>query len=287
MRRRFEGKVAVVTGSGRGIGRATLIGMAKEGARCCVTARSVDEIEAVAAEIRALGGEAIAVQCDVADTAQVRNMIERTMAAFGRLDVLVNNAAGGLTSASGRSMTILECTEEDWDAAINGSLTSVYRVSHFALPYMIKSGGGAIVNISSTRGLSGRAGRVGYGAAKAGVINLTRCMALDLLDRKVRVNCVCPGHVESEHMKATADIIRNPARQDEVLSGLSAGARQKILGRLDFFRSHPEQLASVLGRGFTGYPDQLASAIMFLASDDASFINGEILVVDGGSSAGK
>lgn len=285
-RRRFEGKVAIVTGSGRGIGRATAIGLAKEGAKCCITARSLDEIESVKKEISALGGEAIVVRTDVGDLGQIKNMVDRTVESFGRLDYLVNNAAGGL----GHNTTILDCTEEQWQDAINGALTSVYRASHYALPHIIEAGGGAIVNVSSTRGLSGRRARVGYGSAKAGVINLTRCMALDLLDYNVRVNCVCPGHVESEYMKVAADILRDPSRKEDLLAPLTPSARTMIENRVKSAMVTPEQMASVVGRGFagfTGYPDQLANVIIFLLSDDASFVNGEILTVDGGSSAGK
>ncbi len=283
---RFQGKVAIVTGSGRGIGRATVLGMTKEGGRCCVAARTLADVESVVREVKALGGEAIGVQCDVGDTAQVKNMIEKTVEAFGRLDIVVNNAAGG-HSGPPRSNSILEVTEEAWNDTINGALTSVYRVSHYALPHIIKSGGGAIVNTSSTRGLSGRANGAAYGAAKAGVINLTRCMAMDLLEYKVRVNCVCPGHVLNEHMKAQYDILNAPEREDEVLAEFTPEVQLKIKQRVEFYKSHPEQLATVLGRGFNGFPQDLANAIMFLASDDASFINGEVLVVDGGSSAGK
>jgi len=283
---RFKGKVAIVTGSGRGIGRATVLGMVKEGGKCCVTARTQADVDSVVREVKALGGEAIGVCCDVGDTEQVKNMIEKTVEAFGRLDIVVNNAAGG-HSGPPRSNSILYVTEEDWNAVINGALTSVYRVSHHALPHMIKSGGGAIVNVSSTRGLSGRANGAAYGAAKAGVINLTRCMAMDLMQYKIRVNCVCPGHVLNEHMKATADILANPDREAEVLAEFSEEVQLKIKQRVEYYRSHPEQLATVMGRGFDGYPQDLANAIMFLASDDASFINGEVLVVDGGSSAGK
>jgi len=260
--------------------------MVKEGGKCCVTARTQADVDSVVREVKALGGEAIGVCCDVGDTEQVKNMIEKTVEAFGRLDIVVNNAAGG-HSGPPRSNSILYVTEEDWNAVINGALTSVYRVSHHALPHMIKSGGGAIVNVSSTRGLSGRANGAAYGAAKAGVINLTRCMAMDLMQYKIRVNCVCPGHVLNEHMKATADILANPDREAEVLAEFSEEVQLKIKQRVEYYRSHPEQLATVMGRGFDGYPQDLANAIMFLASDDASFINGEVLVVDGGSSAGK
>ncbi len=282
---RFKDKVAIVTGSGRGIGRATVLRLATEGAKCCITARTVEDIEAVKREVESRGGQCIAVQCDVGDTTQVARMIEKTVETFGRLDYLVNNAAGGrgLSGPQG----ILDCEEEDWQATINGALTSVYRVSHLALPHMIKSGGGAIVNVSSTRGLSGRRNSVAYCAAKAGVINLTRCMALDLAPYGIRVNCVCPGHVLNEHMKATADIIQNPEKEQEILSGFTPEVQLKIKKRVEYFTSHPSELPTVLGRGFSGYPDDIANVIVFLLSEEAKFINGEIITVDGGSSAGK
>ena len=283
---RFEGKVAIVTGSGRGIGRATVLGMTKEGGKCCVVARTMADVESVVGEVKARGGEAIGAQCDVGSTEQVKEMIEKTVETFGRLDIVVNNAAGG-HSGPPRSNSILGVTEEDWTATINGTLNSVYRVSHHALPHIIKSGGGAIVNTSSTRGLSGRKNGAAYGAAKAGVINLTRCMAMDLMEYKVRVNCVCPGHVLNEHMKAQADILANPEREEDILSEFTPEVQLKIRGRVEHYRKHPEQLTTIMGRGFDGYPQDLANAIMFLASDDASFVNGEVLVVDGGSSAGK
>lgn len=282
----FEGKVAIVTGSGRGIGRATVLKLAKGGAKCCIAARTLDEIEAVKQEVENLGGQAITVPTDVSDPAQIRNMIARTVEAFGRLDILVNNAAGGRSGPSG-PQGILECSEEDWQATINGSLTQVYRASHYALPHIIKSGGGAIVNVSSTRGLSGRKASVAYGSAKAAVINLTRCMALDLLEYNVRVNCVCPGHVANEHMAATADLILHPEKESEILAEFAPPAQAKIRQRAEYFRVHPDQAVNILGRGFTGYPKDLANVIVFLASDEASFVNGEVVAVDGGSSAGK
>lgn len=284
--KRSGGKAAIVTGSGRGIGRATVLELAREGAMCCVVARTVADIESVAHEIEASGGKAIAVAADVSDTESVVNMIEKTVSAFGRLDILVNNAAGGVSSL-GHPQGILDTTEEEWQSSMNGTLTSVFRVSRYALPHMIRSGKGAIVNVGSTRAMSGRKGAVAYGAAKAGVVNLTRCMALDLLPYDIRVNCVNPGYVQSEHMKATADLLTHPEKRDEILSAFTQEVQASILKRIEYYEDHPEAQATVLGRGFTGTPRDVANVIVFLASDDASFVNGEIVNVDGGSSAGK
>lgn len=284
---RFQDKVAIVTGSGRGIGRATAISMAKEGAAVCVSARTREDIERVASEIRSFGGKAIAVGVDVCETDQVQNMISETVRAFGALHILVNNAAAGRRSAIGMSSGILGCNEEDWLYTINGTLSSVFRCSHYALPHIIASGGGAIVNISSTRGLSGRKDQIAYTAAKAGVLNLTRSMALDLLDKNVRVNAVCPGYTKNEYLIAATEILRHPEKREETLAGLPETTRKLVKERLAILETDPEKAKAIFGRGFEGYPQDIANAILFLASDEASFVNGEVLVVDGGSSAGK
>ncbi len=284
---RFQDKVAIVTGSGRGIGRATAISFAKEGAAVCVSARTVEDIERVAGEIRSFGGKAIAVPCDVQDTVQVKDMVEKTVEAFGALHILVNNAASGRSSSLGMSSGTLELSEEDWLYTINGTLSSVFRCSRYALPHIIAAGGGAIVNVSSTRGLSGRKNQVAYTAAKAGVLNLTRSMALDLLDKNVRVNAVCPGYTKNEYLVAATEILRHPEKREETLANLPETTRKLVSERLAALEKDPEKARGIFGRGFEGYPQDIANAILFLCSEEASFVNGEALVVDGGSSAGK
>jgi 3-oxoacyl-[acyl-carrier protein] reductase len=259
--------------------------LAKEGAAVCVSARTKDDIERVAGEIRSLGGKAISVVVDVGETDQVQHMIAETVSAFGAIHILVNNAAASRRSPAGSS--VLDCAEEDWLYTINGTLSSVYRCSHYALPHIIAAGGGAIVNVSSTRGLSGRRDHSAYTAAKAGVLNLTRSMALDLLEKNVRVNAVCPGYTKNEYLVAATEILRYPERRAEVLAGLPETTRKVVIDRLAVLQMDAEKAKDLFGRGFEGYPQDIANAILFLASDEAAFINGETLVVDGGSSAGK
>lgn len=280
----FEGKVAIVTGAGRGIGKATAITLAKRGAKVCAASRTAEDLEITCQTIKELGGESIYVPTDITQLDQIKNMIDKTVGAFGRIDILVNNAAGMSTTAGGAG--ILDITDEAWNGTLTGTVTSVYRCSHYALPHMIKAGSGTIVNVASTRGLSGRRGNSAYGAGKAAIVNLTRCMALDLLDYRIRVNCVCPGHVDNEFFLAAKAIIAEPEREQEILASQPLSIQKRIAERLATLRDNPIARPS-LGRGFNGTPQELANAIVFLASDEASFINGEILTVDGGSSAGK
>jgi NAD(P)-dependent dehydrogenase (short-subunit alcohol dehydrogenase family) len=280
----FEGKVAIVTGGGRGIGKATAILLAKRGVKVCVAARTKEDLENTCQEIRNAGGEAMYVQTDISVLDQIKNLIDQTVNAYNRLDILINNAAG--MPANVGTNSILKCTEQAWQQTLTGTVTSVYRCSHYALPFIIKSGGGAIVNVASTRGLSGRRSNIAYGAGKAAIINLTRCMALDLLDYNIRVNCACPGHIDNEFFVAVKSILANPEKEAEIMVAQPASIRARIKERLEALRSNPIARTS-LGRGFNGTPEEMANAIVFLASDEASFINGEVLVVDGGSSAGK
>lgn len=251
---RLKNKVALVTGAGTGIGRAIALMFAREGASVMVNGRRPGPIEAVAKEISATGGRALAVAADVTKVPDIQRLIRAAVDTFGQLDVLVNNA-GIITSRTPADA----CAEEDWQKMIQGNLTSVFLCSKYALPELIRSKGN-IVNIASMAGLKGTANRAAYGAAKGGVVILTRGMALDYAPHRVRVNAVCPAFVET-------DINR------ELLAELKrTGEYEGIVKR------HP--------LGFLGAPDDVAYAAVYLASDEARWMTGIALPVDGGMGAG-
>ncbi|MCX7016245.1 MAG: SDR family oxidoreductase [Candidatus Sumerlaeota bacterium] len=187
---KLAGKIAVVTGGGRGIGRAIAVAFAREGADVAVAARTQEEIDAAAGEIRALGRRALAVQTDVTDRDSVRAMAARVREAFGRLDVLVNNAGGSLEHG-----TILESDPEKWIGTIHLNVVGVYHVCQALLPLMIESGGGRIINVGSGMGHQARAGGSSYNAAKAALWMVTRCLAMEVWPHGVDVNELVPGPV--------------------------------------------------------------------------------------------
>lgn len=248
---RLSDTVALVTGAGAGIGRATAELFAREGARVVIADRNLPGAEETAGRISAAGGDALAVEVDVARAEAVASMAERAIAAFGRVDVLVNNA--GLSSGD----DILQIDEETWDLNLAVVLKSVFLCSKALLPGMLERRRGAIVNVSSVNGLTGL-GEEAYGAGKAGMINLTQNMAIKYGPSGVRVNCVCPGTVRTPIWEARL------ARDPRVFDRLAAW--------------YP------LGR--VGDPDDVARAILFLASDEAAWITGAVLPVDGGLMAG-
>ncbi|MCC6179467.1 MAG: SDR family oxidoreductase [Chloroflexi bacterium] len=186
----LHGKVALVTGGGRGIGRETALGLARAGADVAVVARSADEVEAVAAEVRDLGRRALALRCDVTSYAEVRGTVDRVAAELGRLDILVNNAGGG----EERKPT-LESTPDRWANTINLNLLGVYYGCHAALPHLIAAGGGKIVNVGSGMGHSPSPGNLAYNSAKAGVWMFTRGLAQEVWQQGIDVNEVVPGPV--------------------------------------------------------------------------------------------
>jgi 3-oxoacyl-[acyl-carrier protein] reductase len=251
MNRRFEDRVAIVTGSSSGIGKATALRLAREGAAVCVVAdRNVDGGQAAAGEIRDSGGRAIFVQANVAQAADCRKVFDETLRSFERVDVLVNNA--GIT----RVRALEEMDETLWDQVIDVNLKSIYLMSRLAVADMLKRNRGSIVNVSSVHAVMTNAGGFAYAAAKAGICGLTRAAGVAYGASGVRVNCILPG---------TIDISLYP-RTD---------------ARVDRSAWRPRaNEAQVLKRH--GSPDEIASAIAFLASDDASFINAAVLVADGG-----
>jgi NAD(P)-dependent dehydrogenase (short-subunit alcohol dehydrogenase family) len=249
---RFEGKAAIVTGSSSGIGKATALRLAREGASVCIVAdRNVEGGQATAAEVAEGGGRAVFVRANVASAEDCRRVAERTGSELGRVDVLVNNA--GIT----RREPFPEATEELWDRVVNVNLKGAFLMSRAVVGDMLRQGGGAIVHVSSVHAEQTHGPFAAYAASKAGLCGLTRAMALELGPRGLRVNCILPG---------TIDVKLYPREDRESVDR-------------DAWRPRRSD-AQVLGR--FGSPDEIAAAIAFLASDDASFVNGAALVADGG-----
>ncbi|HQZ70925.1 MAG TPA: 3-oxoacyl-[acyl-carrier-protein] reductase [Anaerolineae bacterium] len=242
----MSGKVALVTGSSRGIGRAIALRLAADGCQVVVNYRAgADAAAEVVGSIEAAGGTAIAVQADVTDAAAVESLIGQTLERFGRLDVLVNNA--GVT----RDGLLMRMKDEDWDMVIATNLRSVFLASRAVLRPMMRQRGGRIVSITSISGLSGNAGQCNYAAAKAGIVGFTRSLAKEAGARGITVNAVAPGYVPTD---LTSDLPQTL---------LDEAVKATPLGRL-------------------GTAEDIAAAVSFLASDDAAFITGQVLRVDGG-----
>ncbi len=245
---RLQGKVAIVTGSGRGIGKALAIGFSKEGAVVAVADIDFDNAKATAAEISKQGGSALAVWVDVSDSASVKKMTETVFKGLGKIDILVNNAA------IASRYPLLELPEDEWDRVLNTNLKGVLLCVQSVAPYMIKSGGGAIINISSLGAELPVPELAHYGASKAGVYSLTKSMAVALAPHNIRVNAVQPG------------TIRTPMNVDR-LSQPSV-----VEGRL-----------RVIPLNRIGSPEDLVGPVVFLASEEAGYVTGDSIHVDGGS----
>ena len=257
----LEGRVAIITGASKGIGRALSLRFGREGARVACAARSVELVKETAAQVEAAGGRAIAIACDAAVEADVRRLVEAAVGAFGRLDTLVNNAGDG-----GPTKRVQDYLVEDWRYTIDSCLTSSYLCTRFAVPEMIRAGGGAIVNISSGAGRRGLPFRIGYCAAKAGQVGMTYGMALELAPHNIRVNCVAPGAVEGD-------------RIDRVIAGQAEARGMSV----EAMRTAMIERAP-LKRMVTA--DDIVDATVFFCSDRARSISGQVLAVNAGEPAG-
>ena len=248
---KLAGKVALVTGAGSGIGRAISIRFADEGARVAAASRTLETVEETA---KLAGGETLALQADVSQENDVRQMVEQTLARFGRIDILVNNAGIGTTKS------ILECEPEEWDRVFSVNVRGVYLSTRAVLPGMLERGEGVIINIASALGLVGVPKRAAYCASKGAVITLTKQVATEYAEQGVRCNCICPGTVDSPWVGRLLD-----ANDDPI------AARRALEAR------HPLQRLATTG--------EIAAAALYLASADAAFMTGSALVMDGGQLA--
>lgn len=247
----LEGKVVIVTGASRGIGAASALAFAEAGARLVLAARSAEPLLAVAATIKQRGGEALAVTADVTDAASVEQLVGRALDAFGRLDAAFNNAGTGHSPKR-----LAEFSPEEFEAGLQANLRGVFLGMRYEIPAMLLSGGGAIVNMSSSAGLQGAPGMGPYVAAKHAVVGLTRTAAIDYAKSNIRVNALAPGPIVNERMAARL----TPEMRDFI------GA-QVPMGRM-------------------GAMDEVARAAVWLCSEEASFVTGAVLSVDGGRLAG-
>ncbi|PYM15029.1 MAG: 3-oxoacyl-[acyl-carrier-protein] reductase [Candidatus Rokuibacteriota bacterium] len=257
----LDNKVAIITGASKGIGRVTAIRFGKEGARVACVARTAAAVKDTASAVDKAGGRGLAVVADASKEADVQRMVESVVKAFGRVDVLINNAGDG-----GPTKKVQEYLVEDWYYTIDSCLTSSYLCTRFCVPEMIKAGGGAIVNISSGAGRRGLPYRIGYCSAKAGQVGMAYGLALELGPLGIRVNVVAPGAVEGPRIDS---VIEGQAR----VKGITPEAQRK-----DMLQRSP------LRRMTTA--DDIAEAALFLASDLAKNISGQVLSVNAGEPAG-
>jgi len=246
---KMEGKVALVTGAGAGIGRAAALAFAREGARVVVSDVVADGGEETVKQIKDARGEAIFVQIDVSKSAEVEAMVKKTVDSYGRLDYAANNAG-----VNGPITALTDCPEEEWDKVMGINLKGVWLCMKYEIPEMLKNGGGAIVNTASMAGIVGFPFQTPYVSSKHGVVGLTKTAALDFGKRGIRINAVCPGVIHTTMVQSLLDNI------PDIIESLN---NQAPVGRI-------------------GQPEEIAEAIIWLCSDAASFVTGHALAVDGG-----
>ncbi|KAB2961297.1 MAG: 3-oxoacyl-[acyl-carrier-protein] reductase [Candidatus Methylomirabilis oxygeniifera] len=241
----LEGKVAVVTGGSRGIGRAIALGLSAQGAKVVIGARNPEAAQKVVAEIEAAGAEGIAVAADISREAEADGLIQAGLKGFGRLDILVNNA--GIT----KDGLLIRMKEEDWDAVLDVNLKGAFFTTRAALRPMLRAQSGRIVNISSVAGTMGIPGQANYSASKAGLIGFTKAVAKEVASRSITVNAVAPGFIETE-----------------MTAILSEDRKKSYLGQIPM--------------GRFGAAEEVAALVSFLVSEAASYITGQVITIDGG-----
>ena len=239
-------RVAIVTGSGRGIGRAIALKLAEVGATIIITdIGEASTVNSVAEEVRAMSRESLAILADVSLASDVDRMVAETVATYGRIDILVNNA--GIT----RDQLVLRMSDEDWDKVLNVNLKSVFLCTRAVLRHMLKQRWGRIISIASIVGITGNAGQANYASAKAGIIGFTRTIAKEVASRGITANAIAPGFIETQMTQKLEEKQR-------------------------------EELAKRIPLGYLGTPRDVAEAVAFLASEEARYITGQVLNVDGG-----
>lgn len=242
---RLNGKVAVITGSARGIGKATAVKFMQEGAKVVICDVNAEQVNETVQELKNMGGEVIGIRVDVTDRDSVNNLIQETVKAFGKLDIMVSNA--GITADN----TLLKMSENEFDRVINVNLKGVFNCGQAAAAYMAENGGGVILNASSVVGLYGNFGQTNYAATKWGVIGMTKTWAKELGKKGIRVNAVAPGFIMTPMTDKMPEKVLEMMKDKSPLKSL-------------------------------GYPDDIANAYCYLASDEARFVTGTVLSVDGG-----
>ena len=242
---KLDGRVALVTGASQGIGHACALNLARHGAAVALAARNQQKLDELAQQITASGGKAAAFVIDVGDEEQVKSGVRSAITHFGKIDILVNNA--GIT----RDQLVMRMKRADWDAVLNTNLTSAYLTIQQVIGSMLKQRWGRIINITSIFGQTGQVGQANYAASKAGLIGLTMAMAREVASRNITVNAVAPGFIET---------------------GMTAGLNEEL----------KQTALKMIPLGRVGAPDDVANAVSFLASDEAAYITGHVLNVNGG-----